>query len=100
MATLSATQTIQVKTEQRTWRATLETPKGGNYSLSIHREKRMLDASGQTLGEPVVLEPIELPFAAIKDETVTVEGQTLSVEQLAASLAAYFDQKAAQLAAS
>lgn len=40
------------------------------------------------------LPPIDLAYDAIKAETVTAGGVTLTVEQLCGFIAAYFDQKA------
>ena len=93
------TETVQVASvEERTWRATIETPKGQPYTLSLHRERRSLDAQGNEIGAPVTLAPIVLPFNDIASEVVTVpvngNNLTLHVADLCNFLIAYFDQKA------
>lgn len=38
MAIDKGTKTLDIKTEERTWRITIETPKGGDPTVTIHRE--------------------------------------------------------------
>ena len=84
---------ITATPEERTWRATIETPKGGLYTLSLHRELRVYDQNGNQIGDRVEIEPKVYSFNDIANETVTLSGTTLSVAQLSGFLAAYFDQK-------
>lgn len=44
MAIIRQIENVPVTEEERTWRATIETPKGKPYSVTIHREVRSLDA--------------------------------------------------------
>ena len=94
MAITSQAQSLTVTTEERTWRATIETPKGEPYFLSLHRERRVYDQSGAQVGETLELPAHVYKFNDIAAETVTINGTTLSVQQIAAFLTAYFDQKA------
>lgn len=89
-------ETLVVTPEERTWRATIESPRGGDYTLSIHRESRLVDDSGNVQGAVTTLPTIVVSFATAKDETITVAGKTYTVGELAAVLSAYFDQKATE----
>jgi hypothetical protein len=93
MAITSSPRTLEITTEERTWRATIDTPKGGPYTLTIHREWRDYDADGNQVGEAKLLPPIELDASDIGAETVTVGGVTLTVGEIEAFISAYFDQK-------
>lgn len=101
MAVTTAVSMQVASVEERTWRATVETPKGQPYYLDLHREKRNLDAQGNQVGDKVIVPPIHLLFNDIVNETVTIPvngvNTTLKVSDLCTFLVAYFDQKATSL---
>jgi hypothetical protein len=86
---------------ERTWRATIDTPKGGQYQLSIHRETYAADADGKMIGEPTRAGDYVVMYKDILDESVTflVDGKplTLKVSDLGEALRKYFDQKVEEL---
>lgn len=91
MSIVSSPVAATLTTTERTWRATIETPFGQEYSLTIHREKRTADADGNQLGEPVVSSPLSFRFDDIAAQSFTVDGVTLTVTQLSAFLQHAFD---------
>lgn len=97
MSVVSQPSQLTVTTEERTWRATIESPNVGSYTLTIHRERRVRDASNNQVGDAVIVPPILLNFSDIGNETVTVTGTAYKVSDIAAVLKAYFDQKAQAL---
>lgn len=99
MSVSGTPESLTITPTERTWRATVETPYGQPYSLTIHREVQRFDASNNQVGDPVTLPPIVLDYASIAAETVTIGDVTLTVEQISGFMRAYFDQKAQQLAA-
>lgn len=99
MALEGTPNTLIVKQVERTWRATIETPRSGAYSLTIHREKCLVDGDGNVLGSPEQLPAIMLTLSTVKDDIFAVGDASFTVAQLAPALAAYFDEKVAQEAA-
>lgn len=86
-----------VSEEDRTWRATLETPVSGDYSITVHRHTVSRDAQGNAVGEPVRAADVTRAAEAILSETVTItlpNGNQATVSALAVMLALpeFFDK--------
>ncbi len=83
------------KTE-RTWRASIETPKGQSYSLSVHREVAITDANDELVAPCVRDRDYSWPFDQIATKEITVSGVTMTVAQIAGFCQAAFDQLVAE----
>jgi hypothetical protein len=83
-----------VSVENRTWRITLESPKGCDYSLTYHREKRS-SLNGVEIGAPENQPAVTLDAVSIAAETITVDGKTYTAGEIQKVIAAYVDQKVA-----
>ena len=92
MATIleKAKQTALTSTE-RTWRATIDTPKGQPYRLTIHREVAITDATDVLVAPTVRDKDYSFTFDQIADKKIAVEGVTLTVAQIAGFCQAAFD---------
>lgn len=93
MATVleQSTPTAITRTE-RTWRATLDTPKGQSYRLSVHREIAITDENDALITPTARAKDYVWAFDAIKDKKISAGGMTVTVEQLAGLLGVAFDQ--------
>jgi hypothetical protein len=83
---------VTITTADRTWRATIDAPAGGTYTLTINRELALTDPSGGLVAPTSRNGDFVFPLSAIQNASVTVAGTTLTVAQLAAFLQAAFDQ--------
>lgn len=83
---------IIISRSERTWRATIETPRGKPYSVDVHREVVTTDATGALVGEPVRAADYNFRFDDVKDTKVTLGGTTMTIGQIAAFSQAGFDQ--------
>ena len=93
---MSITTTLSSLTQiDRTFKAQISAPYGGTYALVISRERILLDANGNQVGNPQPMPPIAVNAPDIAAQAVTVNGVTLTFAQLQAYLQAAFDQLAA-----
>lgn len=83
------------KTE-RTWRATIETPRDAPYSLHVHREVAITGADDALVGSVVKDRDYSWPFDEIAAKQITLSGVTMTVEQIAGFCQAAFDQLVAE----
>jgi hypothetical protein len=101
MSVIITANTQVVTVEKRTRWAMVNTPKGENYTLTLLRETRYLDANGSEVGPVQESMPTTIVFNDIVNETVTVTVNgsplTLKVSDITNFMAAYFDQKATEL---
>lgn len=83
--------------EERTWRATIETPRGGPYSIHIHRERVQKDAAGNAVAVAPVATPVHRFANAIAGESVTLaNGTTISAAAILEALPLFFDRWASE----
>ena|SRR3990167_6283123 len=83
------------KTE-RTWRATIETPKGAPYSLHVHREVAVTDGDDVLVAPPTRDRDYSWSFDEIAAKEITLSGVTMTVAQIAGFMQAAFDQLVAE----
>jgi hypothetical protein len=89
---------LPVAAEERTWRANLETPVSGDYSIQVYREVAQKDDAGAIVGEPAKnYTPIRRQAADVADETVTVTlpggaTQVVSAAMVMLALPMFFDK--------
>lgn len=81
-----------VTEEDRTWRANIETPRDGKYSIQVYRERLQKDASGNVVSAAQDLAPITRNASAIADESVTVGEQIVPAALVLAALPLFFDR--------
>src|ERR1035437_2886466 len=83
---------ITLTKTERTWRATIGTPRGAQYSLSDHREVAITDASNALVAPCVRDRDYSWSFDEIQNVNVTVSGVTMTVTQISGFMQAAFDQ--------
>jgi hypothetical protein len=84
-----------VKSEQRTWRANIESPKGGDYVLTAWRENIGYDAQGGRLSRtdaPTVTRSAAAMAAAKEPPFVCSDGTEISVAHLIESVSGLIDR--------
>lgn len=82
-----------VSAEERTWRATIETPRTGfnNYSITVHREVLQKDAQGSVVS--VLPGPTVTRRAAdIAQESVQLSGRSVPAMLILGGLPEFFDR--------
>lgn len=89
-----------VSQEERTWRANIETPRDGNYSIQVYRET-ILRSSDETVTSVVQnYTPINRSASAIAAETVTLpNGTVVPAALVLGALPLFFDRWADEDAA-
>jgi hypothetical protein len=87
-----------VTLEERTWRANIETPRGGAYSIQVYRQQTKLDEDGAVVGESKMLAtPIQRLASAIQSESVTLGDNTVvTAAHILAALPLFFDRWATE----
>lgn len=87
--------------EERTWRANIETPRGGEYSIQVYRQFTHLDEDGEVVGEPKLsTKTINRMAKDIAKESVTLgDGTVVPATLLFAALPLFFDRWAEEDAA-
>lgn len=100
MALSRPVRNVPVAEQERTWRANLETPRDGRYSIQVYREVVQVDANGNAMGQ-ALRKPafIHRDAAAIASESVEVNGATVSASLVLAALPRFFDRWAEEDAA-
>lgn len=82
--------------DQRTWRATIDTPATGAYSITVNRETVKRDAQENIVGEPQRGDTVFRVATDIQSETVTVtvNGQdvVVSAALIMLALPKFFDR--------
>lgn len=78
--------------EERTWRANIETPRGGNYSIQIFREVVQKDSEGNVVAVRQLTAPVHRMAAAIQTESVMVGGNVVPATLILAALPLFFDR--------
>lgn len=91
MAIDQGTETVAITTEERTWRITIDTPKGADPTVTIHRQTVRSTPDGSVLAVDNINNPIRRSLSTIAKEEITVDGVTLSGVQTAAFLSAWAD---------
>lgn len=83
-----------VETEERTWRANIETPRSGGYSIQVYRQYSALNEDGELVGEPATsVVPINRMAKDIASEVVTLPNGTVVPAALVLSaLPLFFDK--------
>lgn len=97
MAINKTVASVPATTDNRTWRANIETPLGGAPSIQVFREDVDRNAEGAVVGPSrPSMQPVNRAAAAIASEsvTVTVGGQevTVSAAAVIAALPVFFDR--------
>lgn len=93
MATqVEAPTAVTVTKTERTWRATVETPRGAPYSLQVHREVAITDSANVLVAPCVRDRDYSWSFDEIQNINVTISGVTMTVAQIAGFMQAAFDQ--------
>jgi hypothetical protein len=84
---------VPVTTENRTFRAILETPVAGNYSVNVYREDADRDVNLVAI-EPTRRSsmPVYRTAASVAAETVMVGGQSISAATIITALPLFFDR--------
>lgn len=82
-----------VKIEKRTWRANIETPKGGAYSIQVYRQSTKLDEDDTVVGGTTITTPVNRMASAIAGESVTLyDGTVVSAAHILLALPLFFDR--------
>ena len=84
--------------EERTWRANIETPVGGNYAIQVYREIVDKDDEGKVVNVTKKAGVVERAAAAIASESVTLPsgGGTVTAAQILGALPLFFDRWATE----
>lgn len=89
MAIDQGTETTTLTSEERSWRINIETAKGADPVITVHREVVKSDASGVVSKVPA--SSISRSLSATAAQTVTVGTATFTVADLATAIAALAD---------
>jgi hypothetical protein len=93
MAIYQGTETIAVTSQERTWRVSIETPKGGNPVVTVYRELVKTAADGSVISKETIA-PAQRSLSAVATENQpfipAVSGQ-ISGAELAGLIAARGD---------
>lgn len=89
MAIDQGTETITLASEERTWRVNIETAKGGDPVVTVHRETVKSDSAGVVSKAPAGT--VTRSLSATSTQTVTIGAKTLSVAELAMAVALLAD---------
>lgn len=87
-----------VKAEQRTWRINIEAPKGGGYTVTVHRENLGLDANGAVQSRapaPDVVRTAAALIAGAEPAFACADGTAITIAHLVEAIAGYADRWAA-----
>lgn len=91
---------IPTTEDERTSHATISTPVGGDYSITVSREIVRRDAKGTVVGGPYPAQPVYRKASSILNESVTVEldGKRVDVPAalIMAALPEFFDRWATE----
>lgn len=100
---MARTRTISkpaVSEEDRTWRANIETPRDGNYSIQVYREIVRRASDGTVTSTVQSVTPVNRLAADIAAETVTLpNGTVVPASIVLAALPLFFDRWAEEDAA-
>jgi hypothetical protein len=97
---MSITRTITVTEEERTYRADIVTPFGGEYLVNVYRETLRRDANRKVFTREKSETPIVRKAVDVARETVTLTDKTvISVAQISEALPLLFDRWATEDAA-
>lgn len=100
---MARTRTISkpaVSEEDRTWRANIETPRDGNYSIQVYREVISRAEDGTVVSAVQNFSPVNRLAADVAAETVTLaNGTVVPVALVLAALPLFFDRWAEEDAA-
>ena len=80
--------------EERTWRANIETPRGGDYSIQVYRQISYLDEDGEVVGKTELnTTPVSRMAKDIVKESVTLpDGTEVPAALILAALPLFFDR--------
>lgn len=96
MAIRTSINETAVYLDERTWRASIETPLTGGYGIEVHRELVKRNAQNEVVGEAQRLPSIYRAASAIQAETVTVDVNgtpvVVSAALVMAALPLFFDR--------
>lgn len=81
-----------VTEEERTWRANIETPANGDYSIQVFREVIQKDAQGKVVSTKQLATPIQRKASAIAGESVKIGTKTVTAASVLEALPAFFDK--------
>lgn len=90
MAIDQGTETLAIKTEERTWHVTIETPKGGDPVVTVHREIVRTLPDGSVISK----EPcgsVSRSLSATAKQAFKVGGQSYTTAEIAGVIAAVAD---------
>jgi hypothetical protein len=92
--TIAVARTIAVATEdERTHRASIETPLGGPYYITVHRQKVLRDGEGNAVQREEVAKPVHRLAAQIARESVTLAGgSVVTAAAIIEALPLFFDR--------
>lgn len=90
MALDQGTETLAITTQERSWRITIETPKGGDPTVTVHRETVRTAPDGTIISK----EPcgqVSRSLSVTAAQTFKVGGNSYSVAEIAGVIAAIAD---------
>lgn len=90
MAIDQGTATLALKTEERTWRINIETPKGGDPVVTVHREIVRTGPDGAIISRDPA-GTVQRGLSAVATESHKVGGHTYSTAEVAGVIAAMAD---------
>lgn len=97
MAVTRTLTAVPVSEEERTWRANIETPRGGNYSIQVFRETVQKDAAGNVVAVVQSTVPVRRLASAIAGESVTLaNGTVVPASTILSALPLFFDRWATE----
>lgn len=90
MAIDQGTETIEIATEERTWRINIETPKGGEAMITVYRETVKTGPAGEIiLKQPSA--DVRRRLSDIATQSYTVGGNVYTTAEIAGVIAAIAD---------
>lgn len=90
MAIDQGTETLAITTQERTWRINIETPKGGDAVVTVHREKVRTYPDGTVISREMVAE-VRRSLSATAAQQITLGGNTYTVAEIAGVISAIAD---------
>lgn len=79
--------------QERTYRAVIETPRSGTYSISVYREAVLLDIGNEVVRVDQITTPVRRVASAVATEDVTLDDSTvITAAQIMEALPLFFDR--------
>jgi hypothetical protein len=91
MAIDQGTETLTVKTQERTWRINIESAMDTDYVFTVHRETVKTDPAGIVVSKVSNAIVVTRGVGAIADQEYVVGGQTYTTQEIANVIAEMAD---------